>query len=101
VFTTHGRWPEQWLRQGRTKDGLTIEQMYGLPPAATAELLAGHDASGFGYVDYPGQHGYGISLSSLPFVVTLTQRITRLRLLVTAEHAWDAHQDVVSCQKLG
>jgi hypothetical protein len=74
--------------------------MYGLPPAATAELLASYEASGFGYVDYPGQQGYGISLSSLPFVVTLTQRITGLRLLVTAEHAWDAHQDVVSCQKL-
>lgn len=101
VFTTHGRWPEQWLRQGRTRDGLTIEQMYGLPPAATATLLASYEKTGFGYVDYPGQHGYGISLSSLPFVVAFTQRITGLRLLVTAEHAWDAHQDVVSCQKLG
>jgi SAM-dependent methyltransferase len=99
VFTTHGRQPESWLRTGTTKDGLTAEKMYGLPPQLIQELMQSHESRGFGYVDYLGQRGYGISLSSLPFVVAKIQSNTSLELVLVVEHGWDEHQDVVACEQ--
>ena len=100
VFTMHGRKTEGWLRRGKTDVGLSIEQMYGLTQPQVAELLQGLTRSGFAYVDYAGQQGYGISFSSLPFVIGLVQRVTHLRVAACLEHGWDEHQDVIACTKL-
>ena len=97
VFTTHGRTTETWLRRKRTDAGLTIEAMYGLTADLSNDLLASFEREGLGYVDYPGQVDYGISLSSAPFVTGLVQRATSLRLVACLEHGWDEHQDVVAC----
>jgi cyclopropane fatty-acyl-phospholipid synthase-like methyltransferase len=99
VFTTHGRRTAGWLRRRRTDAGLTLEQMYGLTTPLADELLSNFDRSGFGFVDYPRQEGYGISLSALPFVIGLAQRATGLGLVACLEHGWDEHQDVVACLK--
>jgi len=99
VFTTHGRKTEGWLRRDTTDAGLSMEQMYGLTQSLVTDLLEGLAQSGFGYVDYPNQHGYGISVSSLPFVVGLVQRATGLRVATCLEHGWDEHQDVIACAK--
>lgn len=100
VFTTHGRRTEGWLRRGKADVGLSIEQIYGLTQPQVAELLEGFTRCGFAYVDYAGQQGYGISVSSLPFVIGLVQRFTDLRVAACLEHGWDEHQDVIACSKL-
>ena len=51
-------------------------------------------SSGFGYGDYPNQSRYGISLSSIPWVIRLLQEISDLRLVHISEKSWDSLQDV-------
>jgi hypothetical protein len=75
--------------------------MYGLTPPLATDLLAQFEETGMGYVDYPGQHGYGISISSLPFVLELTHRVTTLRTVSCLEYGWDEHQDVVAGSRPG
>ena len=99
VFTTHGRRTEDWLRRGKSNVGLSIEQIYGLTQPQVAELLESFTRCGFAYVDYAGQQGYGISVSSLPVVIGLVQKLTDLRVAACLEHGWDEHQDVVVCSK--
>jgi len=101
VFTTHGRKAHKWLRDGHTEYGLTALQMYGLDSVLIRSLVADADKTGFGYVDFPGHRGHGVSLSTLPFVVEEVQRHTSLRLVTTTEHGWDNHHDVIACAKPG
>ncbi len=57
-----------------------------------------HDETGYGYVDYEGQAGYGLSLSSLAWVTTLATRCPGRRLVMMSEQAWDGLQDVFALQ---
>src|SRR6185312_11632826 len=98
-FSTHGRRTQRWLRQGHADNGMNMLQMYGLDTVLCRNLLAEAERTGFGYVDYPGQKGYGISLSSLSWVTSQVQSLTSLRIVTTCEHGWDEHHDVVACMK--
>ena len=54
----------------------------------------------FAYEDYPGQNGYGISISKPSWVLSfLGERFPSLEVVHFKERAWDNHQDVVVCQK--
>ncbi|MGH2720198.1 MAG: class I SAM-dependent methyltransferase, partial [Actinomycetota bacterium] len=88
VFTTHGRRMTYRLRH---------DDVYGQPPEADRQLLDGYAQAGFGYVDYPGEDGYGLSVSSPAWVVRFLASRTELRLVFFAEAAWDGHQDVAAC----
>ncbi len=99
VFTTHGRLVVKWMRRGTSDVGLTATQLYGLSEQPLQSLVQGYDREGFGYVDYPGQPGCGISASSLSFVIGEVQRNTRLRLVTIIENGWDNHHDVIACAK--
>ena len=88
LFTLHGRSVVERIRHGWD---------YGLADDALRELVQGARARGFGYVPYPGQHGYGISLATRPWVLRLLERFPALRLLYFCERGWDDHQDVVAC----
>lgn len=73
VFTVHGR--------------LAAEQMtcgwdYGLPLESLQELTALWKLAGFGYVNYPGQFGYGISVVAPWWTVRLLQRWADWRLVL-------------------
>jgi SAM-dependent methyltransferase len=97
VFTTHGRFPAQRIR-GAIASGLGAPNaFYGLPSRAAAEVLRAYERDGFGYVNYPGERGYGISLSTLPWVVARIQHQPGLRVVACSERAWDDHQDVYAC----
>lgn len=63
----------------------------------TIEL--GYQEIGYGYADYPGQLGYGISLSKPSWASSLVEKIPEARMVLFAEKAWDDHHDVVAIQR--
>jgi SAM-dependent methyltransferase len=67
---------------------------YGLGPARARGVLRGHARSGYGYRDYPGSVGYGISLISRDWLAAAL-RGSPLRLAHYAERGWDDHQDIL------
>lgn len=88
LFTLHGRAVVERIRRGWD---------YGLDDDALRELVRGARERGFGYVPYPGQPDYGISLATRPWVMALLERFPALRLLYFCERGWDDHHDVVAC----
>lgn len=91
VFTLHGRWVERSLATNR--------YTYGLKSPDVAALLKEYYATGFGYADYPGVSGYGISLSSPAYVLSQLVALPDLKLISYQEKGWDNHQDIVCLQK--
>jgi SAM-dependent methyltransferase len=90
IFTVHGR-----IVPGRMTRGWD----YGLPVESLLRLVKAWKQTGFGYVDYPGQHGYGISVAAPWWTARLLQRWPQWRLVFYSEYGWDGHQDVVACSK--
>jgi SAM-dependent methyltransferase len=90
VMTTHGR-----------KAARRLEQVtdYGLAPRARASVLASYRSRGFGYHDYPGQRGYGISVGTPARTVGHVFNTPSLRIIGYVEAGWDGHQDVLSVAK--
>jgi SAM-dependent methyltransferase len=90
VVTTHGRRSASLIEQGFD---------YALAPRALEHVLQSYRARGFGYHDYDGQHGFGISLSSPAWVIEQVTRLSELRTIGYLEAGWDQHQDVLSVAK--
>jgi SAM-dependent methyltransferase len=91
VFTLHGRWVERSLATNRCT--------YGLNSHDVTALLAEYYQTGFGYADYPGTSGYGISVSSPAYVLAQLVSLPDLKLISYHEKGWDNHQDIVCLQK--
>ncbi len=91
VVTLHGRLSLQWLQDDHT---------YGLDEDGVRRVLEGVRREGFGYADYPGQPGYGISVSLPDWV--MRELVRRGTLLIAGYHemGWHEHQDVLVCRKL-
>ena len=88
VFTAHGRNIVGRLRRGDFRDAID--------PTRGKRLLRAYDDTGFGYTDYSGQSGYGVSLSAPSWVCDRIERSETLRLVAYTERAWLGH-DVVAC----
>ncbi len=91
VFTTHGRQPIQWMNDGFFGYGLSRDEQQA--------LIAAYDRTGFGFVS-PSNQAFGLSLSSLEFVLSLLAPLTWLRIIGVHEAGWAGHQDVFSCMRL-
>ena len=63
-------------------------------------IKAGYETAGFGYSDYDGQKGYGISLTRPSWIAALIERLPGARITALSERAWDGHHDVVAIQSL-
>jgi SAM-dependent methyltransferase len=64
-----------------------------------AEIEQGYEGSvGYGYVDYPFQTDYGISLAKPSWTARLIETMPEFRLVLFSECAWDGHHDVVAIQ---
>jgi SAM-dependent methyltransferase len=87
VVTTHGQLVAERLRSG--------ESAYQLVATSVPDVVAGYDATGFGYADYPWSPGYGVSISSRAWIGAAAER-AGLRVVLFTERGWDDHQDVVA-----
>lgn len=90
VFTTGG--PTIPRRIGEGWD-------YHLPADRLRALVEAYRRTGFGYVDYEGQQGYGISIARPSWTLALLQRFPESSVLAYLERGWDDHQDVVALRK--
>jgi len=86
VFTAHGEYVRQRI--------LRRESRYGLPELDLGLLIATHDRDGYAFADYPGERGYGISLSSPEWIRAAVQRVSGMREVYFSARGWDRHQDV-------
>lgn len=87
VFSTHGPWGAEQLGSGALD--------YGLSRSEIAAMLEGFKQSGFGYVDYAGQRGYGIAVCAPQWVSRAIDAQVGLELVAHEPVAWAGHQDVV------
>lgn len=92
VFTLHGRQCEIELTTGKNRCGLDDPQI--------ASLLADYRRTGFGYVDYADQPGYGISLALPSFVLANFVQHPWWQLLGYHESAWDKRQDAICLRRV-
>lgn len=90
VMSLHGR----YARERQEQLGFTY-----IHDSAWREIVAGYEASGFGYADYEGQAGYGISLTRLAWTAACVERAPGCTLVMLTEKAWDGHHDVVAIQR--
>jgi len=99
VFTTHSRTNANKLRSKQTN--------LGLSDWAVGAVLSDYDEFGFGFQNFSGREGYGISLSSVSWVCSKIDRTGGLRLAAYQEGArippqepvggWGGMQDAVAC----
>jgi SAM-dependent methyltransferase len=93
VFSVSGRYVGSRLESGYAPAN------YGLDAAGAALLLQGYRGKGFGYSDYPGGSGYGISVANPSAVVGYLAKRAGVRIVSYAEKAWVQHQDIVAVVK--
>jgi SAM-dependent methyltransferase len=90
IITTHGRKVINNRLNGRAR--YISDQEF-------TTLYTEYQRSGFGYADYPGRKGIGLSICSPEWIVAELLRIEGIRIIGIIEHGWDNHQDVVIFQK--
>lgn len=89
IFTTHGH---QIIDDFR-KEILDL----GIEENDRRRMLEEYDASEFGYSDYTGQKGIGVSLSSPEWVCEFLKQFPNLHLIEYTERGWFNYQDTVAC----
>ena len=89
ILTTHGRRAEYF--GGRTS-------MYGVIDH-WEKICLDFRSTGYGYADYPKLDGYGISLSSLAWWMSVVADVSGLTVVSAQESAWDDHQDAIAVQR--
>jgi SAM-dependent methyltransferase len=100
VVSSHGARVEARLRSwNHGLDRAHVEARlrswnYGVAPEAVSGLLEDHARTGYGYRDYPGGQGYGVSLISREWAAE-TLSGGPLRLHRYSEAAWDDHHDLL------
>ena len=85
VFTAFGNPVVEILRERKWT--------YGLEEDDIGPLVRSYDDHGWGYADYPGQRGWGVSLAS-PGWMREQLASQLLRQVCFRERGWDNHQDV-------
>jgi hypothetical protein len=61
-------------------------------------IKAAQSKTGYGYSDYEGQSGYGISVTKLSWTAGLIEGRSDARLVTLSEAAWDGHHDILAVQ---
>jgi SAM-dependent methyltransferase len=91
VFTTHGQYSVECIAQHT--------RTYELPPRAQRDLITQFNERGYGYADYPGHDGFGISVVSHDRMTALAGSVGRWTETSFWERGWDSHQDVFGFTK--
>jgi SAM-dependent methyltransferase len=90
VMSSHGKWVEERLRSWD----------YGLGKRRARAVLTEYERTGYGYRDYPGGRGYGISLIDKGWIEQALDG-SPLRLASYVERGWDDHQDILVLHLVG
>ncbi|HEV7475105.1 MAG TPA: class I SAM-dependent methyltransferase [Pyrinomonadaceae bacterium] len=86
VFTIHGDFVARRIPTQDFDYGLTAEQI--------DRIGVDYPTSGYGFEDYPGEHDYGVSLTSPRWIRERVEELGGLREVYFKERGWDNHQDV-------
>lgn len=86
VFTAHGDFVARRMPLG--------EFDYMLTEAQVETITTCYARTGFGYEDYSGQSGYGVSLTSPAWIRAQLAASGELREVYFRQRAWDDHHDV-------
>jgi SAM-dependent methyltransferase len=86
LFTTHGDFV---ARRMPTRDF-----NYGLREEQINRIGMDYPKTGYGFEDYPGEQGYGVSLTSPEWIRARVSELEGLREIYFKERGWDNHQDV-------
>ena len=89
VMSLHGR-----LALDRQNSG----QLRYIDDDAWERIKSEYARSGFGYADYEGQNGYGVSVTKPSWTAAVIENRPELRLITLSERAWDDHHDVLAVQ---
>ena len=89
VMSFHGRYA--LVRQD------SGEFRYNIDDQTWESIKSEYARSGYGYADYSGQQGYGISITK-PSWMAATVENRELRLISLSERAWDDHHDILAVQ---
>jgi len=92
IFSVHGRFVLHRSNSG--------DNVYGLGEKSR-DLAKNYESIGYGYADYPFQHGYGISVSKSNWWIDLIESRPGFQLTCVSERAWDHHHDVIAVQNAG
>ena len=92
IFTTHGRTIYELLDAGRLN--------FAIQASGRRELCRGYEKDGFGFEPYTHSRdgGYGITVTSMPWVQRALERGAGLELVAHNEAEWDGRQDAVVCR---
>jgi hypothetical protein len=63
-------------------------------------ILEGYEGTGYGYSDYRGQSGYGVSLSNPSWTIKAAQSLAGCRIVAYSEQVWDNHHDILAIQRV-
>jgi SAM-dependent methyltransferase len=85
IATVHGNWSKEVQRK--------YSKMIG--PEHWQEILAGYEATGWGYARYPGPDDYGVSLCQASTVIAMAGRVEGVRILGYHERGWAGNHDVL------
>jgi SAM-dependent methyltransferase len=91
VFTTAGKYSAELLRTGALD--------YGLAASEVVAALKQYDQSGFGFGNYPGDPGYGITLINREKINGLASAAGAWNEVLFEERGWDNHQDVYAFRR--
>jgi SAM-dependent methyltransferase len=104
----------QWLLSTLAPDGLLILTTHGRRHQTLQDKCAGvftdgdwspvsaaYEQTGFGYMEYAHDPGYGLSQSAAWWVARLLEQDNTTRIVLLKEGAWDDHQDAFVVQKRG
>ncbi|MDQ6652303.1 MAG: class I SAM-dependent methyltransferase [Acidobacteriota bacterium] len=91
IFTIHGDFVARRIPMRDFDYGLTEEQIVRIPVA--------YWKTGYSFEDYPGQKGYGVSLTSPEWIRTRITELGGLREVFFKERGWDDHQNVFAFVK--
>ena len=86
VVTTHGDFVARRM--------LAEPAFYGLERSSIPALTAAYHEQGYGYLDYPSERGYGVSLTSPEWIRGKAREAGSLEEVYFRARGWDEHQDV-------
>jgi SAM-dependent methyltransferase len=94
-FTSQGRFSAETVKQDRTASERGPSWVrYNLPDDQVDRLLAGYSETGYGYVDYPGQQDYGVSIVDPRWYADIVFGNPEFTQILFSERGIDNHQDV-------